>query len=125
MYSCSKNSLFAIIVIALAIILKFFGFVDNHDGQKQDQNARLSLPASSYLSSYDVTLERLAIPPSAAQTPDTTAVILNWSRLPNVVQIVNTLCEKSLESTIATVLVWNNSPQKLTGTVCFLISSSH
>ncbi|KAF8899086.1 hypothetical protein BD779DRAFT_1486946 [Infundibulicybe gibba] len=45
--------------------------------------------------------------------PDTTAVVLNWSRLANVVRIARLLCSDSLNGTIKTVLVWNNSPREL------------
>ncbi|KAK0199020.1 hypothetical protein F5146DRAFT_920864 [Armillaria mellea] len=45
--------------------------------------------------------------------PDTTAVILNWSRFLNVVKIVSLLCGPSLENTIHTVFVWNNSPNRI------------
>lgn len=46
-------------------------------------------------------------------TPDTTAIILNWSRLPNVIRIVSLICDNLLEDTIASVFIYNNSPQKL------------
>jgi hypothetical protein len=45
--------------------------------------------------------------------PDVTAVVLNWSRFPNVVRIVSLLCGTQLENTIAEIIVWNNSPRKL------------
>lgn len=46
------------------------------------------------------------------ESPDTTAVILNWSRLPNVVQLVKIMCS-SLQDTFAQIFVWNNNPQPL------------
>ncbi|KAJ4485752.1 hypothetical protein J3R30DRAFT_3441658 [Lentinula aciculospora] len=46
-------------------------------------------------------------------TADTTAVVLNWSRFPNVLRIVSLLCRPELESTIAIIHVWNNSPTKI------------
>ena len=70
------------------------------------------LPASEALfpASY-------AVPSRISSTPggsaDVTTVILNWSRLPNVVLIVSSLCAAALGDTIAEVVVWNNSPQKL------------
>ena len=48
---------------------------------------------------------------------DTTAVILNWSRLANVVKIVSVLCQPQLQGTIAQIFIWNNSPHKLNYTV--------
>ncbi|KAF8718919.1 hypothetical protein AX14_011662 [Amanita brunnescens Koide BX004] len=44
---------------------------------------------------------------------DTTAVILNWSRLANVVKIVSVFCQPQLQGTIAQIFIWNNSPHKL------------
>lgn len=65
--------------------------------------------------------ERSYIKPSLKypRSPDTTAVILNWSRLPNVVQLVKVMCN-SLEDTLAEVLVWNNNPRPLTSEVSAL-----
>lgn len=45
--------------------------------------------------------------------PNVTAIILNWSRLDNVIRIASLLCGPWLDDTIAEVYVWNNSPQKL------------
>lgn len=111
---CVKYSLSAFAVVTFAIVIKLFGIL--HWEQEQIDS---SLPPS-YLSDYDtVTLQRLSIRPPTAPIPNTTAIILNWSRLSNVVRIVNMLCDESLEDTIATVLVWNNSPQELTEKVYF------
>jgi hypothetical protein len=41
---------------------------------------------------------------------DTTAVVLNWSRLPNVILITTLLCLPSLEQTISNIVIWNNNP---------------
>ncbi|KAH9837249.1 uncharacterized protein C8Q71DRAFT_757421 [Rhodofomes roseus] len=46
--------------------------------------------------------------------PDTTAVILNWARFPNVLLITSLLCGPWLQDTIAGVVIWNNSPRILT-----------
>ncbi|KAI6047867.1 hypothetical protein EDC04DRAFT_2555710 [Pisolithus marmoratus] len=46
--------------------------------------------------------------------PDVTAIVLNWSRLNNVVNIVSLLCGDSLLDTVMEVFVWNNSPKELT-----------
>lgn len=48
---------------------------------------------------------------------DTTAIILNWSRLANVVKIVSLLCQPQLQGTISQIFIWNNSPHKLNYTV--------
>lgn len=57
---------------------------------------------------------------AATAKPDVTAVLLNWSRFPNVLLITSLLCGAWLEGTIAEVFVWNNSPRKLTYEVCIL-----
>ncbi|KAI0034001.1 hypothetical protein K488DRAFT_18652, partial [Vararia minispora EC-137] len=44
---------------------------------------------------------------------DTTAVILNWSRFPNVRTIVRALCSAELADIFREVLVWNNNPREL------------
>ncbi|KAJ7597419.1 hypothetical protein C8J56DRAFT_319097 [Mycena floridula] len=44
---------------------------------------------------------------------DTTAVVLNWSRRDNVVQIAALLCGPDLKDVIANVFIWNNSPKAL------------
>lgn len=55
--------------------------------------------------SHISTLER-----TKAKDPDTTVVILNWSRLENVVQITKGHCHQSLRQVIASIYVWNNNP---------------
>ncbi|KAI5898188.1 uncharacterized protein SCHCODRAFT_02486599 [Schizophyllum commune H4-8] len=42
--------------------------------------------------------------------PDTTAVVLNWSRLPNVVRIASLLCEHSLDDAIASDFAFTGCP---------------
>jgi hypothetical protein len=120
LFFTNRCSFSAIVILTFAIVVKLFGVLDWGRLEAQDQPYihTSSLPVS-YLSGYDVTLQRLSIRPPTTPTPDTTAIILNWSRLPNVVRIVNVLCDKSLENTFTTVLVWNNSPQQLTEKVYF------
>ena len=43
--------------------------------------------------------------------PDTTAVLLNWSRLDNVILLSSLLCGPWLETVIANVIIWNNNPK--------------
>ncbi|TFK77445.1 hypothetical protein BDN72DRAFT_808273 [Pluteus cervinus] len=57
--------------------------------------------------------QRLAFPPPS-RSPDTTAIVLNWSRLSNVVYIASILCSESLNHAIQTVFIWNNNPNPLT-----------
>ncbi|KZV70959.1 hypothetical protein PENSPDRAFT_578573 [Peniophora sp. CONT] len=42
---------------------------------------------------------------------DTTAVVLNWSRFPNIRRIANLLCSPELAGVLHTVLIWNNNPK--------------
>ncbi|KAF9225549.1 hypothetical protein BS17DRAFT_751441 [Gyrodon lividus] len=51
--------------------------------------------------------------PAFPRLPDVTAIILNWSRLNNIIRIASLLCGSWLDDTIAEVHIWNNSPQKL------------
>lgn len=46
-------------------------------------------------------------------TPDTTAVVLNWSRFHNILQISSVLCSPSLDGVISEVFIWNNNPKPL------------
>ncbi|PFH52235.1 hypothetical protein AMATHDRAFT_140548 [Amanita thiersii Skay4041] len=54
--------------------------------------------------------------PNVPSHADTTAIILNWSRLPNVLKIVATLCQPQSENTISQIFIWNNSPHKINHT---------
>ncbi|KAF8560116.1 hypothetical protein OG21DRAFT_30345 [Imleria badia] len=66
---------------------------------------------------------RVGLPTSNPQRlPDVTAIILNWSRLDNVIRIASLLCGPWLDDTIAEVYVWNNSPKKLSKEI---FSSAH
>lgn len=81
-----------------------------------------SFPATYVESGVNGSFERAGFPnldPNGQ--PDTTAVILNWSRFPNVVKIASLLCGPSLENTIHTVFVWNNSPNQISEAVCLFV----
>ncbi|RDB28783.1 hypothetical protein Hypma_015894 [Hypsizygus marmoreus] len=110
----SASPLAAVFFVILAL---FFGPWKNYKNQPIDDAERqplLQALGPSFALNFDVTLERFVSYPAATQVPDTTAVILNWSRLPDVRRIVALLCGSSLDQTIAAIIVWNNSPQKLT-----------
>ncbi|KAL0576704.1 hypothetical protein V5O48_005271 [Marasmius crinis-equi] len=71
------------------------------------------LPVSYLAGPAASSLERLSLhhaPSPNASTADVTAVILNWSRLPNVIRIVSILCSPLLDGVLATILIWNNNP---------------
>jgi hypothetical protein len=44
---------------------------------------------------------------------NTTVVILNWSRLSNVQKIVSEICTYALADPVHEIIVWNNSPTRL------------
>jgi hypothetical protein len=52
----------------------------------------------------------LFVPPSLKDGPDITVVLLNWSRLPNVILIAASLCSPTLEGVVSKILIWNNNP---------------
>ncbi|KAG1757864.1 hypothetical protein EDB19DRAFT_1659437 [Suillus lakei] len=60
-----------------------------------------------------LTFQRASLVSAPQSYPDVTAVILNWSRLPNVVRIVSLLCGPSLDDIIAEIVVWNNNPREI------------
>lgn len=47
---------------------------------------------------------------ASKEPPDTTAVVLNWSRFPNVQRIASLLCSPDLDHVIKEVFIWNNNP---------------
>ncbi|KAG2154546.1 hypothetical protein DEU56DRAFT_769149 [Suillus clintonianus] len=71
--------------------------------------------AASFLvgESNSSNVQRASLVSASQSYPDVTAVILNWSRLPNVVQIASLLCSPWLEDVIAEVVVWNNNPREI------------
>lgn len=82
------------------------------------------------LSSYSVSSgdsfnhwDRLSSKHIRSQThrPDTTVVILNWSRRLNVIRIVSLLCTDPVISGDVVLSIWNNSPDKLFHNVCYLL----
>ena len=52
---------------------------------------------------------------------DTTAIVLNWSRLSNVIKITSILCLPQLDETVAQVVIWNNGPQRINQSVCHVV----
>ncbi|KIK77618.1 hypothetical protein PAXRUDRAFT_166258 [Paxillus rubicundulus Ve08.2h10] len=70
-------------------------------------------PTFAKTSSNSPGLRVVPLAPAPKWPPDVTAIILNWSRLDNVIRIVSLLCGSWLDDTIAEVYVWNNSPQEL------------
>ncbi|KAG1825640.1 uncharacterized protein BJ212DRAFT_288074 [Suillus subaureus] len=58
-------------------------------------------------------VQRVSLVSASQSYPDVTAVVLNWSRLPNVVRIVGLLCGPWLEDVVAEIVVWNNNPREI------------
>lgn len=50
---------------------------------------------------------------NATASADTTVIILNWSRLENVLLLSTLLCSTYLQDTVSRVLIWNNNPTPL------------
>lgn len=114
------SALLSCFTVTVTIILAFG--IDRYRKSRIEQfdGPRVPLRAS-YVPDDNNVSERISFYPRSPQIADTTAVILNWSRLPNVVRIVGQLCDQSLDNTIATIVVWNNSPRTLSQEVCTLI----
>lgn len=115
------STLLSCFTVTVTIIFAFA--IDRYRKSRTEQfddGPRVPLRAS-YVPDDDNVFERISFYPRSPQIADTTAVILNWSRLPNVVRIADQLCDQSLENTIATILVWNNSPRALSQEVGTLI----
>ena len=69
-------------------------------------------------------LDSVRTPWNDDEKPRVSAIILNWSRFRNVVLIASGFCDPRLQDVIAEIVVWNNSPRKITaevssGTECF------
>jgi hypothetical protein len=79
----------------------------------------LSFQVYRFLLGQDIVQERVSFQEFLPKKlPDTTAILLNWSRRENVIHLSEqVLCSQSLSGTIATVFVWNNSPLELKDTV--------
>lgn len=68
--------------------------------------------------------ERVSVVQNSTGPADTTAVILHWSRFPNVLLITSLLCGPWLDNTIAQVYIWNNHHKPLSYEVCIPLSYS-
>lgn len=111
-----------IVCSILALFLRLFvQFTSTND---LDPRALWSAPEDSprffppsFLYGQDVNVTRVPLLdlsyPTVPRRPAVTVVLLNWSRLDNVIRIASLLCGESLQDTVAEVFVWNNSPQKL------------
>lgn len=62
-------------------------------------------------------LDSVRTPWSGDEKSGVSAIILNWSRFRNVVLIVSGFCDPRLQDVIAEIVVWNNSPRKISAEV--------
>lgn len=62
-------------------------------------------------------LDSVRTPQNGDDGSGVSAIILNWSRFRNVVLIVSGFCHPSLQNVIAEIVVWNNSPQRISAEV--------
>lgn len=63
------------------------------------------------------TLDSVQTPWSSDEKSGLSAIVLNWSRFKNVVLIVSGLCDPRLQDVITEIVVWNNSPRKISAEV--------
>lgn len=121
--SCRLLSITAIATAFLAIPIAFLDHGRKGVYQRrllrqlQDLDIPFSRPHQlTYLSApaYTNVTSSFRSSRNATEIADTTAVILNWSRLDNVLLISSLLCSPYLHGTISRVIIWNNSPNLLT-----------
>ena len=62
-------------------------------------------------------LDSVRISMGGDEKPGLSAVVLNWSRFQNVVLIVSSMCGPSLQDVISEIIVWNNSPERISAEV--------
>jgi len=72
------------------------------------------------------TLDSVRTPWRSDEKCGVSAIILNWSRFRNVVLIASDLCDPRLQDVITEIVVWNNSPRKISaevrdGAECFTV----
>ncbi|KAG7099707.1 hypothetical protein E1B28_001526 [Marasmius oreades] len=109
----STPNLFFAVVVALSALLsiKYCRFGPKDTFLKLQQQSHF--PASFRADEAESSLERLSLQHLTklnATAADITAVILNWTRLSNVVRIVSLLCDPMLDGILATIFIWNNNP---------------
>lgn len=82
-----------------------------------DVETQLRLAPGSYRTDHDARERFKNLSPPRREGGggvNTVAIVLNWSRFPNVRRITSLLCSSELDSFMKRVLVWNNSPKPLT-----------
>lgn len=109
-----------VLVAAIAVLLSAqFANILSCDRPVESRSQsihRSGLFPSSFVDGVGTNISRVLSKNAVApqRRPDVTAIVLNWSRLDNVVRIASLLCGESLFDTVAQVFIWNNSPEKLT-----------
>lgn len=104
------------LVLLSSVLLKTF-----QSGTEKSENIFLEklqvfdIPATGVRSTYaydrDDEYAAIATAHHKQALPDTTVVILNWSRLSNVILIASLLCGYWLEDIVAQIIVWNNNAE--------------
>ncbi|KAL5495126.1 hypothetical protein ACEPAI_588 [Sanghuangporus weigelae] len=120
MGSHGKFLVFSVITGFLALVLSRLAL--------KGPRSRISDELALRLQSFDITVSPTIIPTTYAsgtaldfkyapvspfvekRKADTTAIILNWSRLQNVILISSILCGPWLDDVVAEVFIWNNNP---------------
>ncbi len=105
----TKYLLLVSVIAVVAVLLGRFNLKwTDPPSNTNTESPTLSDVADSQLSKKYTSIH--TIERTDRQNADTTVVILNWSRLDNVIQIVKEHCSFALHRVIASVYVWNNNP---------------
>jgi hypothetical protein len=94
--------------LVFSLLAYYVSLTERRQGQKLDSRTQWT---GTYTSNRAEEYSELGF--ETPWPPDTTVVILNWSRLPNVIHLARIMCS-SLQDTVMEVFVWNNNPTALT-----------
>ena len=121
-YPTARRPHFAVLVLVSthvllsSVLLKTLRFdTENYENIFLEKLRVFDIPPTGVRSTYgyDRADEYAAIATAHHKQalPDTTVVILNWSRLNNVILIASVLCSHWLEDLVAQIVVWNNNAE--------------
>ena len=125
MMSLTVRALFWILIISAVTSLVFEawrGRTPNqssafHDSDDPGDLSSLGTYRGSHLGVDYRVLSPVRTSWSGDEESGVSAIVLNWSRFQNVVLIVSGLCDPSLRDVISEIIVWNNSPRKISAEV--------
>ena len=110
-----------LVSIALGALFKFWPLSPESEDPPESQTQSDRFPHSppvSYRPNTEVPFASFSLLHvgsvwEPAASPDTTAVVLNWSRFHNVQRIASLFCSPGLHGTIKEVFIWNNNPKAI------------